>query len=104
MDPIEENIERTRREFLNSTASGLGMAALGSMLTGSGFFNSARADETAGKDVASVTPMSMKQPHFAPKAKSCIFIFLEGAPSQMDLYDPKPKLNELHGQKMPESM
>ena len=42
-------------------------------------------------------------PHFAPKAKACICIYLEGAPSQIDLFDPKPKLNELHGQPLPES-
>ena len=49
-------------------------------------------------------PLAPRPPHFAPKAKNCIFIFLEGAPSQIDLFDPKPKLNELHGQKLPESM
>ena len=49
-------------------------------------------------------PLAPKAPHFAPRAKACIFIFLEGAPSQIDLFDPKPKLNELHGQKLPESM
>src|SRR3712207_6885023 len=45
-----------------------------------------------------------RPPHFAPKAKRCIFIFMEGAPSQMDLFDPKPKLNELNGQKLPDSL
>ena len=43
-------------------------------------------------------------PNCAPKAKNCICIYLEGAPSQLDLWDPKPKLNELHGQKLPESL
>src|SRR5687768_3685185 len=43
-------------------------------------------------------------PHFAPKAKRCICIYLEGAPSQIDLFDQKPKLRELHGQALPESM
>jgi hypothetical protein len=42
-------------------------------------------------------------PHFAPKAKSCICIYLEGAPSQVDLFDEKPRLRELHGQPLPES-
>jgi hypothetical protein len=51
-----------------------------------------------------VDPLLPKPPHFAPKAKSCIFIFMEGAPSQLDLYDPKPKLNELNGQPLPESL
>ena len=45
-----------------------------------------------------------RSPHFAPKAKTCIFILPEGAPSHIDLFDPKPKLNELHGEKLPESM
>ena len=49
-------------------------------------------------------PLAPRPPHFAPKAKSCICIYLEGAPSQIDLFDPKPKLNELHGQTLPESM
>lgn len=53
---------------------------------------------------SAVNPLEPKPPHFAPKAKNCIFFFMEGAPSQLDLFDPKPKLNELHGQKLPESM
>ena len=71
-----------RREFLTSAASGLGMLALGSLLEG----------------------QESRAPHFAPKAKNCIFLFMAGAPSQLDLYDPKPKLNELHGKALPESM
>jgi hypothetical protein len=49
-------------------------------------------------------PLAPRPAQFAPKAKSCIFIFMEGAPSQMDLFDPKPKLNELNGQKLPDSL
>ena len=45
-----------------------------------------------------------RAPHFAPKAKRCIYLFMEGGPSQMDLFDPKPKLNEMDGQAMPESL
>jgi hypothetical protein len=43
------------------------------------------------------------QPHHTPKAKSVIFLFMEGGPSHIDLFDPKPKINELHGQPMPKS-
>ena len=43
------------------------------------------------------------QPHHAPKAKSVIFLFMEGGPSHIDLFDPKPKLNELHGKPLPPS-
>lgn len=92
----EHLIELTRRDFLTSTASGLGALALSSLLKTEGLL----AQETA----VSANPLAPKPPHFKPKARACIFIFMEGAPSQMDLFDPKPKLNELDGQKLPESL
>jgi hypothetical protein len=49
-------------------------------------------------------PLAARPPHFAPKAKNVIFLFMEGAPSQIDLYDPKPGLKKWHGQPLPESM
>jgi hypothetical protein len=84
----------SRRDFLTTSASGVGLAALASLLRDDGRLHAADA----------VDPLTPKKPHFAPKAKACICIYLEGAPSQLDLFDPKPKLNELHGQKLPESM
>ncbi len=98
-----EIIGRTRREFFATAASGLGMAALGAALDADGVFGAgqARAATVAG---AGANPLAAKPPHFAPRAKACIFIFMEGAPSQVDLFDPKPKLNELNGQKLPESL
>ena len=106
MHPAEEQfermrcLERTRRDFLTSSASGLGMAALGASLTDDGFFANAEAADPA----AATDPMATRQPHFEPKAKACIFIFMAGAPSQLDLFDPKPVLNEQHGQPLPKSM
>ena len=94
MHPLDKAIYLTRREFFTSTASGIGLLALSSMLQGEGLL----AAE------APTDPLAPRAPHFAPKAKNCIFIFMEGAPSQIDLFDPKPKLNELHGQPLPESM
>jgi len=96
-----EAIGQSRREFLTSAASGLGMAALAATLVGDGVLgpHGAQAGERLHTD-----PLAAKPPHIAARAKSCIFIFMEGAPSQIDLFDPKPKLNELHGQKLPESM
>ncbi len=79
----------SRRDFFTSAASGLGTVALASLLGEEGLL--------AGVPGA-------KGPHFAPKAKRCIYLFMEGGPSQMDLFDPKPKLNELDGQPMPDSM
>ena len=99
MHPLQQTLEHTRREFLTTTANGLGMMALGSMLAADGLVSEASASGLASGD-----PLLPKQPHFPAKAKNCIFIFMEGAPSQVDLFDPKPKLNELHGQPLPESM
>jgi hypothetical protein len=94
MHPLDKAIHLTRRDFFTSSASGLGLLALSSMLQRDGLLAAA----------ASSDPLAPKAPHFAPKAKNCIFIFMEGAPSQIDLFDPKPKLNELSGQPLPESM
>jgi hypothetical protein len=92
-------IQLTRRDFLTSTASGLGLLAFASLLKEQGLL-AAPPPAPPGATAPSLAP---KPAHFAPRAKACIFIFMEGAPSQFDLFDPKPKLNELHGQKLPES-
>lgn len=88
---FQQHIEQTRRRFLTSSASGLGCAALASLLKDDGLL--------AGE----VNPLAPKEPHFAPRAKRCIFIFLAGGTSQVELFDPKPELNELTGQKIPDS-
>lgn len=91
----------TRREFLNTTASGLGMAALGAMLTSDGVYNSVAADDSREEFA---NPLAPKPSHFDGPAKACIFIFMAGAPSHIDLFDPKPILKKRHGQALPESM
>jgi len=93
-------ISNTRRQFLTSAASGLGGLALAAALDGDGLLS---ANSASGASVG-VNPLAPRAPHFAPRAKNCIFIFMEGAPSQADLFDPKPKLNELNGQKLPDSL
>jgi hypothetical protein len=98
MHPIHESLLHSRRDFLTSSASGIGLVALASMLKDEGLL----AAESAA--APALDPLAPKPPHFAPKAQACICIYLEGAPSQLDLFDPKPKLNELHGQKLPDSM
>jgi hypothetical protein len=80
---------RNRREFLTDAFCGFGSIALASML----------AQERA--QAAKVNPLSAKEPHFAPKAKSVIFLFMAGGPSHIETFDPKPLLNQLHGQKRP---
>ncbi|MBL8230912.1 MAG: DUF1501 domain-containing protein [Bryobacterales bacterium] len=81
---------RTRREFFSRAGSGLAALALGSML---------RQDLHAAK----ADPMAPRQPHHKPLAKSVIWLFMEGGPSHIDLFDPKPALAKLNGQPMPES-
>ncbi len=97
--PAQDYATAARRDFLTTTASGLGAAALGSLLSSDGLLQSAD-----GAATDAINPLAPRTPHLPAKAKSCIFIFMAGAPSQLDLFDPKPKLNELHGQPLPESM
>ena len=88
----------TRREFLTTTASGLGGMALGAMLTEEGLL---------GENVSippATNPLAPKAAHFEPRAKACISIFMAGAPSQLDLFDPKPRLNAMNGESLPKSI
>jgi uncharacterized protein (DUF1501 family) len=93
----DSKLQLARREFFTSTASGLGAAAMASLLTQDGLL-------AAESEKNPANPLAVKAPHFLAKAKRCIFFLPEGAPSHLDLFDPKPKLNELHGQKLPDSM
>ena len=97
MDPITKRILQSRRDFLTSSAGGLGGIALTAALAREGLLQA-----QPGRD--RVNPLAPKAPHFAPRARACIFLFMAGAPSQIDLFDPKPKLDELDGQPMPESL
>jgi hypothetical protein len=97
MDP-SEFIALTRRDFLATAASGLGTLALASLFRADGLL---AAEATAPRLLDATGP---RRRHFRARAAACIFIYMEGAPSQIDLFDPKPKLNELDGQKLPDSM
>ncbi len=97
MPPIPHHeFVTTRRDFLTRAGGGFGALALASLLQGT----SLGAEFTAAAAANSLAP---KLPHFAPKAKSVIFLFMEGGPSHLDTFDPKPKLNELAGQRIPDS-
>ena len=104
MNPIEEHLERTRRSFVLTSAGGLGAAALGSLLTEEGVLSPATARAASSGGLESLDPLSPKEPHFPAKAKACIFIFMAGAASHLDLFNPKPKLNEQNGKPLPASM
>src|SRR5690242_10942329 len=88
-------IPATRRDFLAKAGAGFGSLALTYLLGGKTVF----ADEAA----AAVNPLAPKKGHYAGKAKSVIFCFMEGGPSAIDTFDPKPKLNELAGKPLPNS-
>jgi hypothetical protein len=96
---FDAHFEPARRKFLSTGLGGLGALALGSVLQQEGLVAGAPVGGEGGTG-----PMIPRPPHFAPKAKRCIYIYLEGGPSQMDLFDPKPKLNELDGEPVPDSL
>lgn len=79
---------RTRREMLWQTGSGFTGLALTAMLEQDGFFRTADATETAQFR----NPLAAKSPHFAPRAKSVIFLYMYGGPSQIDTFDYKPSM------------
>ncbi|OWK46755.1 DUF1501 domain-containing protein [Fimbriiglobus ruber] len=83
---------RTRREFLWQFGAGFGGVALSAMLQADGFFGRATA-----ADATSTDSLAPKPPHFPTKAKRCIFLFMYGGPSQMDLFDYKPVLQKMDG-------
>jgi Protein of unknown function (DUF1501) len=85
---------RTRREFLWQTGGGFGAAAMASMLARDGFFGST-ADGSEASTYSS--PLAAKPPHFAPKAKSVIFLFMYGGPSHIDTFDYKPNMVGMDG-------
>jgi hypothetical protein len=81
----------SRRDFLSNAGSGLGAIALAAMLN---------QDAHAG---TIPDPLRPKPPHFKPTAKSVIWLFMEGGPSHVDLFDPKPALERFAGQPLPPS-
>ena len=96
-----------RRRMLQNAGSGFGLLALEAMLRQEGAFGQeAIAGGQAGQTQAGPVQASRGQAsrgHHAAKAKSVIFLFMEGGPSHIDLFDPKPKLRELAGQPLPSS-
>jgi len=82
---------QTRRAFFEKCAGGIGIAALSQLMQ----------QEGRGADT---DPLAPKKPHFAHKAKNVIFMFMEGGPSQLDLFDPKPELARWNGKPLPAEM
>src|SRR5687767_2981744 len=77
----------SRRELLANTGCGFGLLAL--------------ADLLAGEPDRAAQPYAVRTPHFAPRAKRVIFLYMPGGPSHVDLFDPKPRLIEENGKPLP---
>ncbi|HEV8130748.1 MAG TPA: DUF1501 domain-containing protein, partial [Acidobacteriota bacterium] len=86
----------TRRHFFRTGSLGIGAIALCSLLNENLFGVTPPKEPT--------NPLAPKAPHFAPRAKNIIYLFMAGAPSQLDLFDYKPKLTELNEKTIPEEM
>ncbi|MCA9079753.1 MAG: DUF1501 domain-containing protein [Planctomycetaceae bacterium] len=83
----------SRRRWLQTAGLGIGAVAADAMLA-----------ESASSAVEGASPLAAKAPHFTPRAKRVIHLFMNGGPSQIDTFDPKPKLQELDGQELPKSL
>jgi hypothetical protein len=93
VDHIDPLLALTRRHFFRDCGVGLGAIALGSLL----------AQDGRGDPGPSPNPLAPKKPHFEPKAKAVIYLFMAGGPSQFELFEHKPELQRLHGQPIPDS-
>jgi hypothetical protein len=93
MEELNHYLNLNRRAFLHRSALGIGGMALGSLLG-----NACNSSDT------STDAILANLPHFAPKAKRVIYLFQSGAPSQLELFDWKPKLREMQGQELPASI
>ena len=88
-----ERNEISRRQILASMGGGFGLLGLAGVMSDGGLVSNALAASDA------VSPLAPKAPHFAPRAKHVIFLFMNGGPSHVDTFDPKPALEQYAGQK-----
>src|SRR5438094_5102369 len=84
----------SRRDFLTRSGGGFGLLALLSLMQRDG--RAAPVAHAPGSPT--VNPLASRAPHFKPTAKSVIWLFLDGGPSHIDLFDPKAQLTRLDGQ------
>src|SRR6476660_7702731 len=95
-----EGCDCSRRQFVGQLGAGFGTLALGALLAQEG-----RASGPGRQPaIDPLQPFAPRAPHFAPRAKSVIFIFLVGGPSQVDTFDYKPELQRLDGRPLPPSL
>src|SRR5580692_11710427 len=104
MDPIREHIERmSRRYFFGRTGAGIGVAALSALLNQGQVFGSTGGrvgSGTSGEGDRGV----LGDPHFPARAKRVIYLSMNGAPSQLETFDYKPKLRDMFDEDLPDSV
>src|SRR5437764_15176548 len=96
--PLEHRF-LTRRQLLKRCGMGMGAFALADLMAQTGLAHA--ADRTGG--IGPINPLSPKQPQFPATAKRVIHIFLNGGPSHVDTFDPKPMLSKYAGKPLPMS-
>src|SRR6266508_4366311 len=95
-----EDLLLTRRELLARMGSGFAALGLAGVMGAEGLL--ASPAEAASRSAASLNPLAPRSPHFPVKAKRVIFLFMNGGPSHVDTFDPKPELVKYAGQPLPE--
>ncbi|MHC4995677.1 MAG: DUF1501 domain-containing protein, partial [Planctomycetota bacterium] len=95
--PFDFNPTPTRRQFLSRSGMGFASMGLAGVMAGENLL-------AAPEKSRHVNPMAPKAPHYAAKAKHVIHIFLNGRPSHVDTFDPKPLLDRYHGKWLPKTL
>jgi hypothetical protein len=92
-----------RRELLRRSSTGFGMLALAGLMQDAGLLaaESATPSTTGAAAGSPADPLAPRPPHYAPRARRVIFLFMHGGPSQIDTFDPKPLLDRDHGKPLP---
>lgn len=85
----------SRRELLSRSGCGFGLLALADLLAGPG------AAQAGAKPDRAAQPYAVRPPHHPPRARRCIFLYMPGGPSHIDLFDPKPRVAKENGQPLP---
>src|SRR5262245_30752726 len=98
-----DDILASRRTFLRGAAGTLGAVALAALLEQDQAGAARAATNTPQPNAPPPNPLAPRRPHFAPRAKRVIWLFMHGGPSHVDLFDPKPELAKLAGQPLPAS-
>ena len=92
---MSEKTQPSRREFLARAGNGFGIVALADLL-------GSQTSLAAPLDLdRAANPYAVRVPHHAPRAKRCLFLYMPGGPSHIDLFDPKPRVAAMNGQPLP---